>query len=128
MEILRRRPVWGVLWAAGLLGELKETRAVPLIVDVIKDLRPDAFHESEYVAQHVPYFGQVGVDALIALLQDGEATVRRRAVAGLMYANDARVADALRPLLRDPDSSVWECAERVLLVFEASPARHKKQC
>ena len=122
LEILRRRPNWNLHAAAGLLGEFKDMRAVPLITDVVKDPR----HDGEYIAQELVAFGRTGVDALIVLLQDDQPAARRRAAAALVYTNDARVADALRPLLRDADPSVRECVKRVLRFLEASPARRKK--
>lgn len=126
IEILRRKQNWGLHAVAILLGEFNDIRAVPLIVDVVKDLRPEIWHEAEYIAQHLVAFGRDGVNALIAMLEDDEPTVRRRAAGALMYADDARVPDALRPLLRDPDTSARECAERVLMVLDTVHARPKK--
>lgn len=126
LELLRRRPEWGLNAIAGLLGEFKDTRALPLITDIVTDLRPEMAHVADYIGQDLVAFGRTGVDALIALLQDDQPTVRRRAAAALLYATDVRVPDALRSLLRDPDKSVREYVEHVLQFFDPLPIRAKK--
>jgi len=105
--------------AAATLGELGEVRAIPLIVAVVRDTSPNHLHVCELASQFLAGFGPHGFDAILELLSDGTATVRRRAAQSLLYTRDPRTIDVLQTLLADPDSSVREMAELSLDVLHA---------
>ena len=126
LELLRRRSFLGFHQAAMLLSEMEEMKAVPLIVEAVKDLRPREAHLNECVAQHLAAFGSDGFDALVELLQHKQAAVRCRAVNGMIHTNKARAADALRPMLDDPDSRVREIVKIALAILPVNPSKQSK--
>lgn len=78
----------------------------------------------EWAALAVAYVGvadeddrPVAVDRLTDLLDDDRATVRRNACLGLGRIDD-EAADAVRPLLDDPDETVRETARQVHRIGE----------
>lgn len=78
----------------------------------------------EWAALTVAYVGvenaddrRVALDRLTDLLSDDRATVRRNACLGLGRL-DAADADAIRPLLDDPDEVVRETARRVIQLLD----------
>lgn len=78
----------------------------------------------EWAALTVAYVGvenaddrRVALDRLTDLVSDDRATVRRNACLGLGRL-DAAGADAIRPLLDDPDEAVRETARRVIQLLD----------
>ena len=104
LEILQRRNYLGFHAAAMLLAELKEQRAIPLLVETILHLEPREAYLCECTGQHLTAFGRAGVDALMILLHNANPQVRRRAAGAMLYAKDSRLPEILRPMLSDPDS------------------------
>jgi HEAT repeat protein len=123
LDVVRSRQAMGFHAAAALLGELGAVQAVPLLVDALRDLEPRETYLSECVGQQLAAFGPAGFDALVELLADKAPAIRRRAAAGLMYTNKAAAADALRPLLHDPDPKVRETAALVIDALPVQPNR-----
>lgn len=117
LDVLRRRDSGSFHTAAHALAELKDIRAVPLLVAALLDVRPESSHLSEYVGSVVIDFGIPGLEALVDLLKHKDPVVRRRAANGLMYSNDARAGNAIKPLLDDPDAAVREAVKIALEVL-----------
>ncbi len=93
------------------------TTATPQVLDALADEDPQV---REWAALLVAYVAgtpagerRTTVDRLTALLEDEHPTVRRNACLALAGL-DADAADAVRPLLEDPDETVRETAEQVL--------------
>ena len=91
------------------------------MIDALADEDPQV---REWAALLLAYVGgtpagerRTAVDQLIALLSDDHPTVRRNACLGLARL-DASAADAVRPLLDDPDGTVRETAAQVLDLLE----------
>ena len=123
LEILRHRNWLRFHAAAMLLSKLKESRAIPLLVETVKDLRATEAHLCECTAQHLAAFDTAGVDALINLLNDANPQIRRRAAGAMVYTKDGRATQILRPMLSDPDSDVRQAVELVLKVLPGIPQR-----
>ncbi len=124
LDILQRRPFWVFGTAAELLAELKEMRAVPLLVQALQDVCPEGARSSGYVGHYIVAFGKVGFDALVGLLQHEHPVVRCRAVSGLTcaIAINPQTVEIVRPLLQDPDPRVREIVESVLSILPVRPA------
>jgi hypothetical protein len=119
LEMLRRMDAFTSYAVVPTLAELKEMRAVPLLVEAIQDVRPEAATTSGPLSQHMAAFGEAGFAALVSLLEHEHPVVRQRAVQGLLCADNARAAQAIRPLLHDPDPDVRQSVEIALTVLPA---------
>lgn len=91
------------------------------VLDALEDDDPQV---REWAALLLAYVGgtpagerRTAIDRLTALLDDEHATVRRNACLGLAQL-DAEAADAVRPLLDDPDETVRETAAQVVQLLE----------
>ncbi|MEF8788780.1 MAG: HEAT repeat domain-containing protein [Haloarculaceae archaeon] len=98
--------------------------AVVATTRVLDALADDDPRVREWAALLMAYVGgtpagerRTAVDRLTALTEDDRATVRRNACLGLARL-DASAADAVRPLLDDPDEAVRETAAEVLRILE----------
>lgn len=91
-------------YAAHILGDLKDRRAVPILVSLLKD--PDI----NYI---VPWaLGQIGdksaVQPLIGALKDPDPQVRTLAICALKDLNATEALPSLRPLLDDHGKSNYD--------------------
>lgn len=98
--------------------------AVSPTVPVLDALESDDPQVREWAALLLAYVGgtpagerRTAIDRLTALLDDDRPTVRRNACLGLAQL-DAAAADAVRPLLDDPDETVRETAAQVVELLE----------
>jgi hypothetical protein len=114
LELLRKRHFFAFPAAATMLAEMQDDRAVPVLVEILKDPRPDAQHRAEYVGVDLARFREAGFDALVALLTSHEAFVRRRAARGLSACKHAAARDVFRALQDDLDADVRQIAEAAL--------------
>jgi len=107
LEVLRRKEIVTFIGVAPLLAELQVPQAVPVLVEVMRDISTSNLHLGECASSHLAAFKE-GFDVLVELTRDRDPTIRRRAVVGLMSTNRAKARDALNELLDDPDPSVRE--------------------
>ncbi len=99
---------------ASILAELNEQRAIPLLVEAIKDDRPENQHVAHLIGQHLAAFGKPGFDALVQLASNSRADVRQRAMLGLYYTNNPAARDVLQKMLGDPDPTIRQYAPTYL--------------
>jgi HEAT repeat protein len=98
-------PVWvarrNAAWA---LGALKDSEAVPALIDALKDTDAGV---REQVAWALGAIGdRRAVDGLIGALSDAAAGVRKQAAWALGALGDRRAVSALTRCLKDPDAGV----------------------
>ncbi|MEF8841994.1 MAG: HEAT repeat domain-containing protein [Haloarculaceae archaeon] len=98
--------------------------AVTATSQVLDALEADDPQVREWAALLLAYVGgtpggerRMAIDRLAALLADDHPTVRRNACLGLAGL-DAEAADAVRPLLDDPDEAVRETAAQVVELLD----------
>jgi hypothetical protein len=103
--------------AAHLAAELHDTRALPLLTEILRDPDPSETYLAECVGQCIAQFADDGLSTLAQLLTDDAPHVRRRAAQGLIYTNNPRARDDLRTVLNDSDVQVRETAELALKVL-----------
>ncbi len=104
--------------AASLMAELKDIRAVPLLVQMMRDTSNQAAYQAGQFGPWIAQFGQVGFDALVDLVRDGDPTIRLRAVNAICSTGRPEARDLIAPLLADPDPTV---RERATLFFDFLP-------
>jgi hypothetical protein len=114
LAVLRKSSPGYPLAAGMIMAEMKDDRAVPLLLDVMRDTSPQGSTEPEYVSQVIALFGTTGYNALVGCLTDADPVVRRRAVGGLYYTNRAETRDAVERLLSDPEQAVRDHAKVVI--------------
>jgi hypothetical protein len=119
LDLLRKRHFFGCGSAAKLLAELHELRAVPIIVEMVKDTSSRSQHYCQIAAKFLPEFGTAGFDALAGLLTGNDPIVRARAAGSLIYTEDPGTIDLLRQLLTDADAGIRETAALSLKVMNA---------
>lgn len=119
LDLLRKRHFFGGAAAAALLAELQELRAVPIIVEMVKDISPQHRHQCEISGQFLADFGAAGFDALVGLLASDEQIVRRRAARSVLYTKDSRTIELLRQFLADADPEIRETASLGLKALNA---------
>ncbi len=90
--------------AAEGLGELGDPRAIPALVQALRD--PHAFVRWAAARAIGRIGGEEAVALLLPLLQEDDPLVRRSAADALGYLDTPDVRQALRRALRDPDPSV----------------------
>jgi hypothetical protein len=112
-----------VFSTAGILAELREDRAIPILIEMMNDERPEFRFVTEYVSQFLAQFGSSGYAALVAELKSASPLVRQRAARGLFYSNKAEARDLFENLLSDHDPQVRETAALALKVLP--PKRRK---
>jgi HEAT repeat protein len=117
LDAIRNRSPLTFYVAAKLSAELHDTRALPLLTEILRDADPGAMHLTECVGQCIAEFGEDGLQTLAKLVASDAPHIRRRAAQGLIYTNNPKAGDALRPLLNDPDPQVRETAEIALKVL-----------
>jgi hypothetical protein len=117
LQMLRERHFSGFHAAANLLAEMGDDRAVPILVEVLKDLRPEAKHEAEFVGGDIALFRQAGFDALVELLKNEQSLVRLRAIHGLYGTRHPDVRSVFEKLLNDPDPVIREQAAVALEIL-----------
>jgi hypothetical protein len=118
LKIIRERDCFNLYVAAMTLAEMRDDRAVPLLVDLMRDKSPRNSVECECVSRCIAGFGRAGFDALVSCLAAADPVIRRRAVDGLYCTNRPEARDAVTPLLEDADPSV---RERVKLALDVLP-------
>lgn len=106
-------------YAAHLLGDLKDPRAVPILVALLKD------PEVNYI---VPWsLGQIGdrsaTQPLIAALGDQNPSIRVLAIHALEKLEATEALPRLRQLLGDNEKSNFDKLESVAQAAEATIAR-----
>ena len=121
---LRLQIVGDRYYAAHILGDLKDRRAVPILLSLLKD--PD-------ISYIVPWaLGQIGdksaVQPLIGALKDQDPKVRILAICALKELNATEALPSLRPLLDDngrANYDVWVsvagAARAAIAKLEAAP-------
>ncbi len=119
LELLQSQHLLGFGAAADLLAEMREFRAIPLIVKAVVDLSLSL----DYAANSLAGFGAAGADALIGLLQHENIQVRRRALGAMLYTTGSKATEAIRWMLADPDEQIRESAKLILKVLPTIP-RH----
>jgi HEAT repeat protein len=98
-------------FAASLLGEMGDTRAIEPLGMLIYDLHHEV---GEAAAESLAHFGGASFDVLSEALAHPEAGIREHAVAVLGKIQDARVAPVLIKMLGDPDSLIQKTAIHAL--------------
>jgi HEAT repeat protein len=83
----------------------------------LKDLRPEAKHEAEFVGGDIALFRQAGFDALVELLKNEQSLVRLRAIHGLYGTRHPDVRSVFEKLLNDPDPVIREQAAVALEIL-----------
>lgn len=113
-------------YAAHLLGDLKDPRAVPLLVSLLRD---------DDVSYIVPWsLGQIGdpaaISPLTGLLSDADPSLRILAIYGLVDLKAAGAVPRLRQLLADDaksnfdkQESVGEAARAAIAKLQPEPVR-----
>jgi PAS domain S-box-containing protein len=100
----------------GALGELKNARAVPALIEVLET-------DSELASAAAQALGQIGdaraFEPLIDLLETGDVAARQAAVGALKSLAHPETVSRLRDLLADEDPRVRESAIRVVGYFGA---------
>jgi hypothetical protein len=118
LELLSQpRSHFDLFQIASHLAEMGEDRAIPVLIEVMKDVRKDWLHQTDYIGKFIAQFRRAGYDALVEQLQNPSATVRRRAAEGLYYTNRPEARRALQALAQDPDPSVREVVKVALDVL-----------
>ncbi|MBN2579615.1 MAG: SMI1/KNR4 family protein [Pirellulales bacterium] len=117
LQLLRERHFCSFFAAAHVLSELGEERAVPILVEVLKDTRPKSVHQSEYIGQFIAQFHQSGFNALVELLKSDDSLIRRRAAVGLVYSYHPEVREQFLKLLNDPDPEIREISTTSLEII-----------
>jgi hypothetical protein len=125
LKLLKERHFFAFGAVVFILAEWKEYRAVPILVEVMKDTRPEAKLFAGDVGRQIALFGQVGCDALVELLKNDQPIVRQRAVVGLYYSNSPDTREVFEDLLNDPDQIVRERASESLSLLP--PKRKQKK-
>lgn len=90
--------------AAEGLGELGDPRAIPALVQALRD--PHAFVRWAAAQAIGRIGGEEAISLLLPLLQESDALVRRSAADALGYLDAPEVRRSLRRALRDPDPTV----------------------
>jgi hypothetical protein len=127
LALLRERN-WSFLGIAQVLGELGETRAVPLLVEIAKEAAGKEFNQCpsdvQLAAQMLAGFGRAGFEALVTLIRNNtSATVRSMAAGALYYSREPEAIDILTELLSDPNPDIRQSAEIAVSIL---PKRRKK--
>jgi HEAT repeat protein len=117
LHLIQERHAIAFNVAAAALAELRDERAIPILVEVLKDARLEARRLADFVSSDIAQFGQVGFDALLALLTSDEVLVRQRAAGGLLATNRAEARGVFRELLGDPDPGIRQMAEIALTIL-----------
>jgi HEAT repeat protein len=91
-----------------LLGELGDARATPALLGELERGRigRERVIDALGAIAHGPSGDRTPIAELVALLEGGDATVRRHAMAALAGVIDARAAQSLAQASADPDASV----------------------
>lgn len=121
LRLLQERHSFAFHAAAVLLAERAEERAVPILVEVLKDPQPEARHLADYVGGQIALFGQSGLDALVELLKNEQLFVRVRAAQGLSYSHHPHIRGVFENLLDDPAPKIRQIAAQQLAIL---PRRH----
>lgn len=122
LEVLRKRHFFGCTAAAMVLAELKEPRAIPVLVEMVKDTSPSQRDHCDTAGTLLAGFGSAGFDALVGLLSSDDLIVRDRAAGSLCYTKDPRTIDVLRQLLSDAEPRIRDNAALSLKFLNASRA------
>jgi HEAT repeat protein len=108
--LLQERHFFSFFAAAYTLAERKEYRALPILVEILRDCRYEAKNHADYVGQVIALFAQPGFDALVDLLRSEQPLVRRRASVGLLYSKYPNAREVFHNLLNDLDPEIREIA------------------
>ena len=109
-----------IRWAAvrGLM-EMRDPRAVPILMKVLKDEGPEA---AQMIEEHLYYEGAPdAVPALIEALNDRSSLVRHAALRALSNTRDPRVIEVMKKLLKDEDQDVRQAAESYVFLRTMTP-------
>jgi hypothetical protein len=124
LELLRTQHLFGYASAASVLAELRELRAVPILVELVKDTSSERLHYSQIAGKLLAQFGSAGFDALANLLADDNPIIRARAAHSLLYTGDPRTIDLYRKLLSHTDPAIRDAADTGLRVLHAPRESH----
>ena len=99
--------------AAVALGRIGDSTATPALINTLND--------ESLVIDAANALGQIGdpraLDGLLALLGNGDASVRQAAVSGLNSLALTGMSERIIPLLHDPDPNVRESAVKIAGYF-----------
>ena len=123
LDLLRTRHFHAFPAAASLLAEMQETRAIPILVEMLTDHSQQGEHGWLIARATLGQFGAAGFDALVSLLEGQDALARSRAAQALMYSKDSRVVEIYRALLSDADPAIRDTASVGLKVLNAPRTR-----
>jgi HEAT repeat protein len=123
------QPVMGALrsqtWtarenAAWALGAFDDQRAVPALVDTLRDPEPAVREQAAWALGALD--DATAVPALTTALKDADPRVRRQSAWALGAIDDARATDALAGALSDPDDRTREQAAWALGAIDDNSA------
>jgi HEAT repeat protein len=103
-------------FAIGVLGDMKDKRAVKPLIDALKDKDSDIRMFAAFA------LGKIGdtqaVEPLIAMLKDKDSDPRAGAARGLELIGDSRAIEPLVALLKDEDVRVRSAVKEALKTFK----------
>lgn len=109
--------------AMTILVRLRETRAIPILMDVANEPWPEAQHDKVCIGQSLAQLGKEGFDTLVKLARSPKLSLRKIAVHGLSYCGGSSVHQPLDALTTDPDPGIRESARIALQI--AAPKRNR---
>lgn len=122
LQLLRERHFLSFACAASVLGQMGETRAIPILIDAMRDCEGNRKYDAQLAGTLLVEFGRAGSDALVEMLRNETGFVRHLAATDLLSTNSPDAADIFRDLLDDPDAAIRETAEVALKIL---PKRRK---
>jgi len=110
--VLRDRDDGARQRAIAALGQMRDARNLNPLIGALRDIQSYNVHQGALEA--LVQLGEAAVEPLIAVLQDDDPFVRRRAVLALGEIRDARAVGPLIAALQDPFSLVRQEAAQAL--------------
>lgn len=128
LALLRERPALSFVSIASVLGELGETRAVPMLVEIAREAEGKELNhcpgDVQLACTMLAGFGRAGFESLVGLVRTGASkSVRLMAAHALITSKEPEAIDVLTPLLADPDPDIRRSAEVGVSLL---PKRRKK--
>ncbi len=127
LDLLQKRQLFTFTIAAMVLGEIGETRAVPILVLIAKEAEGKEERQLgkdvAMAAKMLAGFGHSGFEALVDLIQTSTSkSVRGMAANALIYSTEPQAVDVLTELLADPDEEIRRTAQVGITIL---PKRRK---
>lgn len=122
LKLLQERQLFTFAVSAMVLGEIGETRAVPILVQIAKEAEDNEQKQLDrnvdMAFQMLAGFGRAGFEALLNLIRTNTSkTVRGMATSALMYTKEPEAVSVLTELLADPDADIRRSAEIGIFVL-----------